>query len=74
MGHTGIIFAVASAFEVEICCAWYRLVRLTVVGEGVKYHRKAVGKVPYPAYPGYIPGVFHTRIRVGIVGMTSENT
>ena len=35
---------------------------------------ETVGKVPYPAYPGYIPGVFHTRVRVGIVGMTSENT
>ena len=34
---------------------------------------ETVGKVPYPAYPGYIPGVFHTRVRVGIVGMTSSN-
>ena len=34
----------------------------------------SVGKVPYPAYPGYIPGVFHIGVRVGIVGMTVENT
>ena len=33
-----------------------------------------VGKVPYPAHPGYIPGVCHTGVRVGIVGMTAENT
>ena len=33
-----------------------------------------VGKVPYPAYPGYTPGLFHTGVRVGIVGMTVENT
>ena len=33
-----------------------------------------VGKVPYPAYPGYIPGVSHTEVRVGIVGMAVENT
>ena len=39
-----------------------------------QYITGTVGKVPYPAYPGYIPGVFHTRVRVGIVGMTSENT
>ena len=35
---------------------------------------ETVGKVPYLEYPVYIPGVFHTRVRVGIVGMTSENT
>ena len=35
---------------------------------------KSVGKVSYPAYPGYVPRVFHTGVRVGIVGMTSENT
>ena len=33
-----------------------------------------VSKVPYPAYPGYIPGGYHTAVRVGIVGMTFENT
>ena len=33
-----------------------------------------VGKVPYPAHPGYIPGVYHTGVRVGIVGITAENT
>ena len=38
------------------------------------FSTETVGKVPYPAYPGYIPGVFHTTVRVGIVGMASENT
>ena len=36
-----------------------------------------VGKGPYLAHtphPGYIPGVCHTGVRVGIVGMTAENT